>query len=83
MRTWKKMNKTKAIKLHLEKYGRITTWEAIKEYGATRLSAIIYNLRHNYDMNIISKDIYFTDRYGTESNYVMYVLEEGEKEDGR
>lgn len=75
MRTWKKMNKTKAIKLHLEKYGRITTWEAIKEYGATRLSSIIYNLRHNYNMNIISKDIYFTDRYGTESNYVMYVLE--------
>ena len=76
MRTWKKMNKTKAIKLHLEKYGRITTWEAIKEYGATRLSSIIYNLRHNYNMNIISKDIYFTDRYGTESNYVMYVLEQ-------
>lgn len=80
MRTWKKMNKTKAIKLHLEKYGRITTWEAIKEYGATRLSSIIYNLRHNYGMNIISKDIYFTDRYGTESNYVMYVLEEEKKE---
>lgn len=76
MRTWKKMNKTKAIKLHLEKYGRITTWEAIKEYGATRLSSIIYNLRHNYNMNIISKDIYFTDRYGTESNYVMYVLKQ-------
>lgn len=75
MRTWNKMNKTKAIKMHLEKYGRITTWEAIKEYGATRLSSVIYNLRHNYNMNIISKDIYFTDRYGTESNYVMYVLE--------
>ena len=76
MAKWQKMNKTKAIKLHLEKYGRITTWEAIKEYGATRLSSIIYNLRHNYNMNIISKDIYFTDRYGTESNYVMYVLEQ-------
>lgn len=30
---------------HLQEYGSITSWEAIEEYGATRLSAIIYNLR--------------------------------------
>ena len=37
------MNKTKAVMLHLQEKGSITSWEAIKEYGATRLSAIIYN----------------------------------------
>ena len=46
------MNKTNAVQLHLIEKGTITSWEAIKEYGATRLSAIIYNLRHKRNMNI-------------------------------
>lgn len=73
MKNWNKMNKTKAIMLHLEQYGSITTWEAIKEYGATRLSAIIYNLRYKYNMNIVNQTIDFVDRYGTKSSYVKYV----------
>ena len=42
------MNKTNAIQLHLIEKGSITSWEAIKEYGATRLSAIIFNLRKQH-----------------------------------
>tara|TARA_R110000764_G_scaffold12015_1_gene35593 strand:+ start:151 stop:411 length:261 start_codon:yes stop_codon:yes gene_type:complete len=38
-------SQTDAILWHLQKYNNITSWEAIKEYGATRLSAIIFNLR--------------------------------------
>jgi len=34
-----------AILWHLKTYGHITSYEAIKEYGATRLSAIIFNHR--------------------------------------
>lgn len=30
---------------HLKEFGSITTWEAIKEYGITRLSAKIFDLR--------------------------------------
>ncbi len=74
MKSWKKMNKTMAIKQHLEQYGSITSWEAIKEYGATRLSAIIYNLRYKYNMNIINEDIEFTDRYDNKSSYAKYIL---------
>lgn len=74
MRTWNKMNKTKAILLHLQEYGSINSWEAIKEYGATRLSAIIYNLRHNYGLKIINKEINFKDRYGNNASYVEYIL---------
>ena len=73
MKTWQKMNKTKAVMLHLQEFGSITSWEAIKEYGATRLSAIIYNLRYKYDMNIINQDIEFIDRYGTKSFFTKYV----------
>lgn len=68
------MNKTKAVLLHLEEYGSINTWTAIKEYGATRLSAIIYNLRHKYNLNIVNDRVEFVDRYGTKSYYDNYVL---------
>lgn len=68
------MNKTNAIQLHLIEKGNITSWEAIKEYGATRLSAIIYVLRHKRGMNIISETIEFTDRFGNKGHYAKYVL---------
>ena len=68
------MNKTKAILLHLQQYGYITSWEAIKEYGCTRLSAVIYRLRHDYNLNIVSEDIEFTDRYGNKTSFAKYIL---------
>lgn len=74
MAKWTKMNKTMAVLKHLEDFGSITSWEAIKEYGATRLSAIIYNLRHSYNLDIYTKTVNFTDRYGNPSNYAMYIL---------
>lgn len=70
------MTKTEAVKLHLIEKGKINSWEAIQEYGATRLSAIIYNLRHKYDMNIINERVDFTDRYGSKSHYDNYILED-------
>lgn len=73
-----KANKTQKVKWHLELYKHINTWEAIKLYGATRLSSIIYNLRYKYDMNIKSVRKEFTDRYGDKSCFVDYVLEENE-----
>ena len=76
MRSWKKTNKTSEVLEHLRKYGSISSIEAIRLYGATRLSAIIYNLRHNYGLDIISKTIPFTDRYGTNADYAEYVLVE-------
>ena len=74
-----KINKTKAVMLHLQEFGNITSWEAIKEYGATRLSAIIFNLRHKYDMNIISEKVDFTDRFGNKSSFAKYILKNDEK----
>lgn len=71
----KKMNKTEAVALHLIEKGRITSWEAIKEYGATRLSAIIFNLRHKRNMDIRNERVNFVDRYGTKSHYDIYIYE--------
>ena len=68
------MSKTKAILQHLQQYGSITSWEAIKEYGATRLSAIIYNLRYKYNLNIETEYVDFTDRFGNKARYGKYNL---------
>lgn len=74
------MTKQNAILMHLEEKGNITNWEAIKEYGATRLSAIIFNLRHKYGMNIENEWVEFTDRFGSKSRYVKYIYKKEEEQ---
>ena len=51
-----------AIKWHLKNYGHITSLEAIREYGATRLGSIIFNLKKN-GYTIHTTDIEFTTRF--------------------
>ena len=69
------MNKTKAVEIHLLEKGSITSWEAIQLYGATRLSAIIFNLRER-GMNIRTERVDFTDRFGSKASYAKYILED-------
>ena len=57
---------------HLQNYGTITTWEAITEYGCTRLSEYIRQIRLEYEIE--SEYIKFTNRYGEKSKYVKYIL---------
>lgn len=61
---------------YMKENGSITSWEAIKEFGATRLSAIIYNLRYKEGLNIISKNVNGKNRYGDPVSYARYFLEE-------
>ena len=60
---------------YLKEFGSITSWEAIKEFGATRLSAIIYNLR-NKGYNITSRFSSAKNRYGDKVQFAIYELEE-------
>jgi hypothetical protein len=69
----KRINKTQLVLDHLEKYGTITSLEAIELYGATRLSSIIYNLRKR-GYKIVTEDMPFTDRFGTKSICGKYIL---------
>ena len=41
----KKINKYEEVKKYLLKRGKITSWEAIQKFRATRLSDIIYKMR--------------------------------------
>lgn len=75
----KKINITKdqvktqreAIMWHLKTYGKITSWEAIKEYGATRLSDIIFRLKnegYNIKTNLVKKE----NRFGNITTIAKY-----------
>lgn len=68
------MTQKEMIKQHLLQFGSITSWEAIKEYGATRLSHLIYVLRKE-NMNINKTIIKTKNRFGNNTHYAMYYLE--------
>ena len=53
--------------------GSITSWEAIKEFGITRLSAKIFNLRKR-GYFIENEWEHTTNRYGDKVKYARYTL---------
>lgn len=61
------------VKKHLFIYGEIDSWTAIEYYGATRLSAIIFNLR-KAGYNIVSIPCSALDRNSDVCNYTTYKL---------
>ena len=60
---------------HLEKYKTITSWEAIQNYGITRLSEYIRQLRRDGYV-IASNWTENVNRYGDKVKYVIYELKE-------
>ena len=70
------MTQEEIIKEHLEKYGSITSFEAFERYGITRLSAKIYNLRHE-GLSITNEPLNAINRYGKKVSFVKYTLNEG------
>jgi len=53
-------NKTNLVLLHLQEKKTITSWEAIQLYHATRLSAIIFNLKERG--HLITTEMIFEKR---------------------
>ena len=73
--------KTKKVLEYLQTNKSITTIDAFIKFNATRLSAIIFNLR-KYGYRIISMPETYTNSNGEISHYVRYVYE-GEDLDER
>ena len=71
-------SQTEAVLEHLKKHGSITSIQAIRKYGATRLSSIIYKLRHR-GYQITTETLVVKTRYGHKSRPAKYILH-GEKE---
>lgn len=61
-----------AVLEYLQNVGHITSMEAIEMFGATRLSAIIFDLRKlGYDIE--TKDMVTKNRFGETCNFAKYV----------
>lgn len=69
-----KLTQDQRVLRHLQDNDGITSWEAIKEYGITRLSAKIFNLRKRGHI-ITNEIIYDRNRYDEPVHYVRYHLE--------
>lgn len=69
----KKMSLTRRVLNYMLDFDTITSWEAIKEFGATRLSAIIFNLRKK-GFIIENEWIETKNRYGDSVRFVEYRL---------
>lgn len=66
------MYKSRQVEKYLLKHGHISSWEAIQMFGATRLAAIIFNLRKVY--NIETREVYIKDRNGRNCRYADYYM---------
>ena len=80
MENKKKLSKTDRILSHLKSGGTITQLDATYEFGTTRLSSIIFNLRKR-GYAIESMETYGTDRFGGISHFVKYRLIGGLKDE--
>lgn len=63
---------------HLQHKKYITSWEAIQNYGITRLSAVIFNLRES-GWNIQDEWIEEYNRYGQKTRFKRYFLVQEKK----
>lgn len=68
-----KKSQIRDIITHLRKYKSITSMEAIRKYGATRLSGIIFILRDK-GFGIETEMVQGKNRYGHVTNYAVYHL---------
>lgn len=59
---------------YMQEKGKITSWEAIKHFGATRLSAIILNLRKK-GYRIVTDFKTEKNRYGDLVTFAVYRWE--------
>lgn len=72
-----RQTKAKQVLKHLQTQRSITQLEAVKYYGAYRLSSIIFKLREKgYDIVTLNEST--KDRNGNTCNYARYVLKAGQ-----
>lgn len=68
------LSQQKMVLQHLQEHGSITSMEAIQLFGATRLSAIIYNLRHVKGYDIVTDFEVVKTRYDVKTQIARYKL---------
>lgn len=75
------MTKTQAVLDWLKTHASISSMEATKNFGATRLSAIIFNLkRKGYNIETVRCE--GTDRFGNPMRFARYYLRDSPVDSG-
>ena len=68
------LSQNERILRHIKDHGSITTLEAFQDYGVTRLSARIWDLRHKMGHEIESETIAGKNRYGETTTFSKYFI---------
>lgn len=69
------MTQQERILNYVKENGSITSWEAIKEIGCTRLAGQIFSLeKKGYKFDHVT--VYTTNRYSEPTHYAKYTLRE-------
>ena len=68
------MNKTQDIKGFLLRGHTLTSAEAFRMFGSTRLADVVFRLRKQ-GLNIVSKNITGKDRYGNRCDFCAYYID--------
>ena len=63
---------------YIDQFGSITSLDAFKDLGITRLSAVIFDLRHD-GHNVQSETIGAKNRYGEIAHFSRYFIPKEEK----
>ena len=72
MKTTKRKTQKEVVLWHLQNNGTITSWEAIKEYGITRLAARVFYLKEDgHDIETETKQV--ETKFG-KTNITIYKL---------
>jgi len=68
------MTQANRVLNYMRQYGSITTLEAFRDLGITRLSGVIFDLKKDYAIS--SKTESGRNRYGEKTSYSRYYLKE-------
>lgn len=58
---------------YIDEFGGITSLDAFKDLGITRLSAVVFDLR-KLGYNICSETLTAKNRYGEEAHFAKYYI---------
>lgn len=80
MNTEKPKTQRAAVLMVLQTHGSITSWEAFRDWGITRLASIIHGMRKEKNermenvFNIVGKAVTTINRYGHAVTFTEYKL---------
>ena len=73
------MTQKEAVIQYVKDFGSISSMEAFKDLGITRLAARIYEIEHDTFFQFDRKDETVKNRYGHPVTFKRYSLKEGDQ----